>query len=64
MPLADLQKQAPEGAGAALQEREKVRELLKAAQEGDLDAFKVLETRFCTKKLWSLTRQGSMCKAC
>jgi hypothetical protein len=32
---------APEGAGAALEERGRVRDLLKAAQDGDLAAFKV-----------------------
>lgn len=32
---------APEGAGAALEERGRVKNLLQAAQDGDLTAFKV-----------------------
>lgn len=32
--------EVPEGAGAAMQERGRVRDLLQAAQDGDMDAFK------------------------
>lgn len=37
---------APEGAGAALEERGRVRDLLQAAQDGDLAALRVRHSWF------------------